>query len=298
MQRYAAGFQKHGLEPGHRVCVHLDNSTENFAAMWACVFAGASVVLVNASLTEREVHYQLRDSECTHVLTDPACAEKVSKAVASQKMKGLFATGPAEGFVSVAAFRQLDEASFREVLIQDPHDCVLCIGYTSGTTGLPKGAVTTHYGFVASMVTARPCFARDKSDVVLVAAPMLHGSGFFFITVSVLLGATVVIASLGVTLQRVSDLVKKYKRLKDMIKCMDIQVIPAELEELILQEYSEHISEVVVFGLQHQEYGDAPAAAVVLKGCSRECDLECLAKKIKATVAVMSQKKENLKSLD
>ncbi|XP_077486672.1 uncharacterized protein LOC144097954 [Amblyomma americanum] len=155
MQRYAAGFQKHGLEPGHRVCVHLDNSMENFAAMWACVFAGASVVLVNASLTEREVHYQLRDSECTHVLTDPACAEKVSKAVASQTLKGLFATGPAGGFVSVAAFRQLDEASFREVLTQDPHDCVLCIGYTSGTTGLPKGAVTTHYGFVASMVTAR-----------------------------------------------------------------------------------------------------------------------------------------------
>ncbi|XP_077488834.1 uncharacterized protein LOC144099417 isoform X2 [Amblyomma americanum] len=442
MQRYAVGFQKQGLAPGHRVCVHLGNSVDNFIAMWACVFAGASVMLSKTSLTERELRYQLSDSESTHVLTEPAFAEKIAKAAMSLDIKGFFATGPAEGFVSTAAFRDLDEASFREVPIPDPRDCILGICYTSGTTGLPKGVVITHYGFVANMATAGPCFSWDESDVALSATPLMHGSGFLIFTFGVLLGTTIVMESLGASLQRVNELITKYKvtsltllpahlaslvaemqktgirlagvrrigtggsvltessrkslqavfpdlecvvngyaltesmgilcspsihaasgtdvgfpaprtqikvvdivtrkklgpnqtgeicfraptvfkeyykkpkesaevfeedgwcksgdagyydedgrlyilhRLKEMIKCMDNQVVPAELEELILKEHSDFISDVVIVGLPSAQHGEAPAAVIVLKDHSgSKCDTENLAKKIKATVA-------------
>uniref|UniRef100_A0A023GL36 Putative acyl-coa synthetase n=1 Tax=Amblyomma triste TaxID=251400 RepID=A0A023GL36_AMBTT len=442
MQRYAAGFQKHGLGPGHRVCVHLGNNVDNFVAMWACVFAGASVVLAKTSLTERELHYQLRDSDSTHILTEPAYAKKAAKAASSLQMKGFFATESTEGFVSTAEFRDLDEETFREVPAQDPRSCVLCICYTSGTTGLPKGVVSTHYGFMANIATEGSCLCWEGRDVVLVASPITHASGFIFITIGVLLGSTVVMTSPGSNLELVSQLVSKYKvttlsilpghlgllvaemqksgsslagirrislsggafpetarrivqatfsdlervihvyalteamgvvcspsnygtrgmdvgfpapcsqimiadmvtrqklgpnqtgeicfrtptlfkeyykrpkdtaetigkdgwcktgdagyydedgrlyivqRLKEMIKCMDNQVVPSELEELILQEYSEHIFEVAVVGLGHAHYGEAPAAAVVLKeNCGKKCDTEHLAKKIKATIA-------------
>ncbi|XP_077486692.1 uncharacterized protein LOC144097982 [Amblyomma americanum] len=152
-QRYAAGFQKHGLQPGHRVCVHVGNSVQNLAAMWACVFAGASVVLISPHLRKWTLRSQICDSDCTHVLTEPAFAEKTSDAVESIPIKGLFAMGPAEGFVSTTAFRDQDESSFREVPIQDPRSCVLAICPTSGTTGSPKGAVSTHYSTVAHMAT-------------------------------------------------------------------------------------------------------------------------------------------------
>ncbi|XP_077488830.1 uncharacterized protein LOC144099415 [Amblyomma americanum] len=440
MQRYAAGFQKHGLGPEHRVCVHVENGVDNFAAMWGCVFAGASVVLARASLTERELCYQLRDSESTHVLTEPALVVKTAQAAASLQIKGFFSMGPADGFVSMAEFRDLD-ASFTEVPIQDPRECVLAICYTSGTTGLPKGAVTTHHGFLANMATAGYCFTWDESDVVLYATPVMHGSGFFCVTIGVLLGATAVVTSLGARLERVSDLITKYKvtalaflpfhlrslaaemqkngnrlagirricvgggefteadrkavqaafgdvesvanlyamtesmgilcspsnyvasgsdvgfpaprsqikvvdmvtrqklgpyetgevcfrtptvikeyykrpketaeffeedgwcksgdagyydedgrlyvvqRLKEMIKCMDKVVVPAELEELIVQEHSEHVSEVAVVGLLDPKYGEAPAAAVVLKDVSgSECEPARVASKIKATI--------------
>ncbi|KAK8780237.1 hypothetical protein V5799_018423 [Amblyomma americanum] len=441
MQRYAAGFQKHGLDPGDRVCVHVGTSVEGFAAMWGCVFAGASIVLAKTSLTERELRYQLSDSDCTHVLTEPGFAEKTAKAVASLPIKGLFSMGPAEGFMSTVAFRDLDEALFREVPIQDPREYVLFISYTSGTTGLPKGAVGTHYDFVGNMVIERPCFTWDESDIVLIGSPIAHASGFICTAISVLLGITTVMTSPGTSLQRISELVAKYKvtavsflqmhlkmlvaemhktgnrlpgvrrvgiagnvfteaarrtveaafsdleclanayamtesigvicappiedapgtdvgfpapwskikvvdrvtrkklgpnqigeicfrtptmmkqyykrpketaelfdedgwcksgdagyydedgrlyvvqRLKELIKCMDNQVVPAELEDLILQEHSEYISEVVVVGLPHSEYGEAPAAAVVLKDLSgSKCDPAQLAKKIKATI--------------
>ncbi|XP_077486211.1 uncharacterized protein LOC144097343 isoform X1 [Amblyomma americanum] len=442
MQRYAAGFQKHGVKPGDRVCVAIGNSVDSFAAMWGCVFTGASVVLASMSYTERELRYRLNDSDSTHILTEPAYADITTKAAAPLKLKAFFATGPVEGFVSTAAFQDLDEAAFREVPIQDPRNCVLCTCYTSGTTGLPKGAVITHYSFLANLATARPCLCWEESDVVLVASSLSHASGFLFVTTGILLGAAVVMAPAGVKFERVRQLVSKYKvttlsilsghfgllvdemhrtghrlpgvrrinlcgsafpqaarktvqamfrdlewivdmyamtesmavlcstsvhaaagtdvgfpaacsqikvvdvvtrqnlgpnhtgeicfraptvlkeyykrpketaeifdnegwcktgdagyydedgrlfivqRLKEMIKCIDNQVNPAEIEELILQEHWEQISEVAVVGLPHPMYGQSPAAAVVLRDHSgNKYDPANLAKRIKATIA-------------
>ncbi|XP_037505742.1 luciferin 4-monooxygenase-like [Rhipicephalus sanguineus] len=76
------------------------------------------------------------------------------------------------------------------------------------------------------------------------------------------------------------------QRLKELIKCMDNQVVPAELEGLLLQEFAENISEVVVLGLDHPELGQAPAAAVLLKEKTHGAgDLTDLAERMKATIA-------------
>lgn len=54
-----------------------------------------------------------------------------------------------------------------------------------------------------------------------------------------------------------------------MIKCMDNQVVPAELEDLLLKEH-DGISEVVIIGIPHPDYGEAPAAVVVIKETHKE----------------------------
>ncbi|XP_077560784.1 uncharacterized protein LOC144175596 [Haemaphysalis longicornis] len=352
IQRYAKGFQVNGLQPGDRVCIHIGDTVENYASMMGCVFAGASIVLAKTSLTARELRYQVSDSDCTHVLIDPELVEKTISALATLTLKGKFATGPAKGFISTSGFVNIEEASFREVLIEDPRDCVLAICYTSGTTGRPKGVVASHYGFVANMATAGPCFPWDESDVTLVAAPITHGSGLVCITFGVLLGATVVMMSPKADAHRVAQLVSKYKvvdeqtqrrlganetgeicfrtpsmmkeyykkpketaeifdedgwcksgdagfydgdgrlhivqRLKEMIKCMDNQMAPAELEDLLLTKHSEEISEVAVVGLPQPYYGEAPAALAVPQGHDSGRDygsLADLAERMKATIA-------------
>ncbi|KAK8759484.1 hypothetical protein V5799_002885, partial [Amblyomma americanum] len=76
------------------------------------------------------------------------------------------------------------------------------------------------------------------------------------------------------------------QRLKEMIKCIDNEVNPTEIQEVILQEHWEQISEVAVVGLPHPKYGQSPAAAVVLRDHSgNKYDPENLAKRIKATIA-------------
>ncbi|KAH9372756.1 hypothetical protein HPB48_003572 [Haemaphysalis longicornis] len=75
------------------------------------------------------------------------------------------------------------------------------------------------------------------------------------------------------------------ERLKQMIKCMGNQVVPGELEELLLSRHAEEIAQVSVIGLPHAEYGEAAAAAVVLTEKGRQQQLSDLEQRIKATVA-------------
>ncbi|KAL1437916.1 hypothetical protein MTO96_048502 [Rhipicephalus appendiculatus] len=75
------------------------------------------------------------------------------------------------------------------------------------------------------------------------------------------------------------------ERLKQMIKCMDNQVFPSELEELLLRVHATQIAEVSVVGLSHDEYGEAPAAAIVLTEEGKKQDVSTLVTEIKNTVA-------------
>ncbi|XP_049268724.1 uncharacterized protein LOC119382233 [Rhipicephalus sanguineus] len=75
------------------------------------------------------------------------------------------------------------------------------------------------------------------------------------------------------------------QRLKEMIKCMENQVAPAELEELLLQEHPEDIAEVAVVGLADPRYGEAPAAAVVPKDKKMIVDHSDFRERIQATIA-------------
>ncbi|KAH6935922.1 hypothetical protein HPB50_011459 [Hyalomma asiaticum] len=76
------------------------------------------------------------------------------------------------------------------------------------------------------------------------------------------------------------------QRLKEMIKCMDNQVVPGELEELLFEAHTQDISDVVIVGLPHPEYGQAPAAAIVLKQpLMSDHQMNDIAKKIKATIS-------------
>lgn len=58
VQRFGAGFQLYGIKPGDHVCVHLNNSVDNFVALLGCLVAGATLVLAKPSLTERMWHFQ------------------------------------------------------------------------------------------------------------------------------------------------------------------------------------------------------------------------------------------------
>ncbi|XP_037570205.1 long-chain-fatty-acid--CoA ligase isoform X4 [Dermacentor silvarum] len=347
VRRYAAGFQRHGIRPGARVCVHVSNNIDSIVAMWGCVVAGASIVLAKPSLTEKELLYQITDSDSTHLLVDPDLSEKARSAVSALELKGCLATGAAKGFVSTLTFLDIDETEFQETTVEDPRECVLCILYTSGTTGLPKGVELTHYALLASLGMSRWTFPHDDSDVVLLPTPITHGSGLMCITFSVLLGTKTVVMPPNASLEnvirsaskqkivdqmterrlgpyqtgeiryRAPNVMKSYykrpketeeffdvegwcksgdagyydeegrihfvQRFKEMIKCMDNQVVPAALEETLLAEHYRVLQDVCVVGIPSPKYGEAPAAAVVPRNTDDKALVD-LANRIKSTI--------------
>ncbi|KAL3243684.1 hypothetical protein MRX96_020121 [Rhipicephalus microplus] len=307
------------------------------------------------------------------------------------------------------------ESEFQEVAVDDPHESILAIVYTSGTTGLPKGVQITHYGFLANIGMSRWTCPWDEHDVIALPTPITHGSGLVFITIGVLLGTTCVIIPPNLSLPDMAKVVEQHQvtgaillpwhlrtivsemqstgirlgglrrvctggmvlspsqykavqeafgegletwasqppatmfkvvdkltgrclgpyktgellfkaptvmkgyykrptetaeffdeegwcksgdagyydedgriyfvqRFKEMIKCMDNQVTPAELEDLLLREHSSDIADVCIVGIPDTVYGEAPAAAVVTRCTQASKDLAELSRRIKKTI--------------
>ncbi|XP_040077084.1 LOW QUALITY PROTEIN: 4-coumarate--CoA ligase 1 [Ixodes scapularis] len=72
------------------------------------------------------------------------------------------------------------------------------------------------------------------------------------------------------------------ERLKQMIKCMDNAVVPAELEELLITH--EAVAEAAVVGIPSSKYGEAPTACIVVKD-GFEKNLDSVATELKELVA-------------
>src|SRR5579871_3886343 len=142
----AAGGLKHlGIARGDRVAIRLGNCLDWCIAFWGALMAGAIVVPVNTRFAEPEVDYVINDSGSRFVF------------LPGQPL-------PSGRPVCVEDLEQGDLAA---------------IFYTSGTTGFPKGAMTTHANFLSNIETCRRIgpLPFDGSVRTLVSVPLFHVTG-------------------------------------------------------------------------------------------------------------------------
>ena len=162
--KLSAGLKKQfNLSKADRVALAMRNCPEYYEVLFACWHAGLVAVPMNAKLHAKEFAYILEDSgaKLCFATSDLESTVPSSVPVASEQYEKLFA-GEA---------RNPEEAK--------PDDPAWLF-YTSGTTGVPKGAVLTHRNLLAQ---AQAYFADiDKlgpGDAILHAAPLSHGSGLY-----------------------------------------------------------------------------------------------------------------------
>ena len=162
--RLAAGMLgRHRLVPGDRVALAMKNCPEYYEVMFACWHAGLVAVPINAKLHAREFAYILENSGAKLCFVTPELEAKVAHGVS----------------IASRDFVQLFEAEPAAVAEVAPGD-VAWLFYTSGTTGVPKGAMLTH----ANLLSATQAYFSDidrlgPGDSILQAAPMSHGSGMY-----------------------------------------------------------------------------------------------------------------------
>jgi rifamycin polyketide synthase module 1/2/3 len=159
----ARGLVSVGLRPGDRVATYMGNSVALLEAYTAIAKAGAVTVFCNAQLTAREVAYLVTDSEARMVVTDAAHSATV---------QGVLAQCPSVDRVIAVDEWPRGPASARLPDVR-PHDQAW-IGYTSGTTGLPKGAGLTHHGVTWAAAAMVDALGQTEADVILCALPMFH----------------------------------------------------------------------------------------------------------------------------
>ena len=190
--RVAAALLARGLRPGQAVSLYAQNRWEWVVSYHGALKAGAVVNPVNVMLTPEELAFVLRDCGAVAVLTS---AEQAAAVVA-------VAAGLADP-VTVVAFGDAPDGAvpFAELLaaegpppahVPDP-DAPCTIGYTSGTTGHPKGAVQSHRAVLLNCALTATMHGRTGADVVVTALPAPHVYGNVVINGTFLVGGTVVL---------------------------------------------------------------------------------------------------------
>ena len=171
--RLAGGLQALGVRPGDKVACYMPNSIELLEAYYATSKAGAVTVFLNALLTAREIRFVLQDSESKVIFTAPGLLPNVQEVRPD--------AGHLEAIVVTGGTPPPDTVRFDDVLKGGPYrdvpvktEDVVWLGYTSGTTGRPKGAILTHLGATHVGATVADRFGYREDDIVLCALPLFH----------------------------------------------------------------------------------------------------------------------------
>jgi long-chain acyl-CoA synthetase len=169
--RAASGLRSRGVRPGQTVTLYGPNSWQWVVAYHAVLRAGAVVNPINVMLTPPEVAYVLADCRSVAVLTSAAHLPKLAELAASLPEVGLVL-----GLDSDDGFVTLFESEPAEQGPVDP--AALCtIGYTSGTTGHPKGAMQSQRSVLLNCALTATMHGRTSADVVVTALPAPHVYG-------------------------------------------------------------------------------------------------------------------------
>jgi long-chain acyl-CoA synthetase len=157
----SAGLRKKlSLQPGDRVALAMKNCPEYYELLFACWHAGLTPVPMNAKLHAREFAYILENSGAKACFATPDLEADVPGGISLKE---------------ISNFRK-GETPPTDVRPDD----VAWLFYTSGTTGVPKGAMLTHRNM---LFQTQAYFADiDKlgpGDAILHPAPLSHGSGLY-----------------------------------------------------------------------------------------------------------------------
>ncbi len=163
---------RHGLEPGDRVGIWMENCLEFLPVIYGVWRAGLAAVPINNKLHPKELAWILDNAGAKLCIVTPDLAGKLSELPAGTALPPVIATKTRDYRALLAG-----EASAGERL--DATD-EAWLFYTSGTTGWPKGAVLTHRNlmFMTHGYYADIDFL-DHRDTMFHAAPMSHGSGLY-----------------------------------------------------------------------------------------------------------------------
>lgn len=199
-RRLASGLARLGVRPGDTVAVMAPNIPALYEAHFGVAMAGAVLNALNTRLDAETLSFILEHGAAAVLLTDREYAPVMAQALAQTRRPIRVVDiddpeykGPGEliGEMNYEALLASGDAAAGFPWPADEWQS-LCLNYTSGTTGRPKGVLYHHRGaYLNAMGNALACDMRQHA-VYLWTLPMFHCNGWSFPwTIALLAGTNV-----------------------------------------------------------------------------------------------------------
>src|SRR5579875_597017 len=212
----ANGLSGLGLKKGDHMCLFTTNRPEYTITFVAAATIGVVVSPMNPAYKEREIAYQLENSESKAILIQRELVPLLEIVLARQSLpnlKHIIVTGDKapEGLPNAVPFAKLlrESSPARPEPVQINGDDLVALPYSSGTTGLPKGTMLTHRNLVSNNLQFTTALQTTFTDVALLFLPFYHIYGVMLTGGFLACGATQIVMERFDMLQSL-ELCEKY----------------------------------------------------------------------------------------
>ncbi|MFX1567497.1 MAG: class I adenylate-forming enzyme family protein [Promethearchaeota archaeon] len=179
VDKFATVLKNLGVKKGDRVALYGPNSIQWEISFFGLEKAGAILVPMNPQFKETEVEYELNDSGAETIIVSHAEYPYVAAVKAKTKIKNIIVIESEDkpvipngtiGWSDIMTKTEPDPPEYDFNVKED----LATLVYTSGTTGLPKGTMLTHYNLVSNIVQISQTFELSELDVAIIVLPLYH----------------------------------------------------------------------------------------------------------------------------
>lgn len=181
-----------GLRKGDRIAVMAPNCHQYVELYLATARAGFVIVPLNTRLVMQELEFILEDCQPAAIAVEGEfldCLEALRPRLGSVKL--FLHIG--RGFNGSLDYEELARKDLPFSGQRAEAGDLLCILYTGGTTGFPKGVASTNRNWLANTLNAYPVIGVGHDDVNLVMTPLFHTAAVWPVLLHLYVGGTTVI---------------------------------------------------------------------------------------------------------
>ncbi len=217
--KFASALDKLGIKTGDTVSVLAFNTPEIFEAHYSIPMVGAVINAINTRLDSKTISYILNHSEAKVLIVDRQFHDVVKKALEEVNSKitiididdkdAKLSDSKNIGSLEYEEFLNSGDENFKWKMPKDEWQAI-ALGYTSGTTGNPKGVVYHHRGSYLMATGSAVAWNMPNQLNFLYTVPMFHCNGWCYPwTMSMIHGRVICLRNIDV--KKIFELIDKYE---------------------------------------------------------------------------------------